>query len=457
MAWFQAGSASPLSPKTSNGAASYAAALLRQGRKEDARAVVRDLWIDMDLDNGKAEDIFLQRFASFLTAEDQQARLERLLWQRKEAAAYRQAKRLGPDYYALARARMALAYGRGGVDNAIRAVPQSLQNESGLLYDRARWRLRRGFYDGVVELLDPPQPDLAYAERWWPIREWTARKALAADDTDLAYRIASNSGLRAGTGFAESEWLAGWIALKAQKRPAVAYDHFIRLHSGVTSPISLARGAYWAGVAAEALDRKDDARAWFERAAAHGTTFYGQRAAERLGIEASIPVKNELVPDAQRLAVFQQRELVAVVRLLNRVGADRLEASFLNQMLRQAADSLELRMIADLAADVGRRDIAVRTAKLARTRGIEMNDHLYPEVELPSDPGPERALVLALIRQESAFDSKAVSRAGARGLMQLMPATARLVAKKIKLPYRRADLIADPSYNMTLGRAYLGQ
>jgi len=460
LAWFQAGPASPLSPKTSNGAASFAAALMRQGRKDEASAVVRNLWVDMDLDNEKSEEIFLQRFANFLTKDDQQARLERLLWQRKEAPAYRQAKRLGRDYYALARARMALAYGRGGVDSAIRAVPKALQNDSGLLYDRARWRLRRGLYEGVVELVDPPQPELTNAERWWPIREWTARKALRAGDIDLAYRIASNHGLTSGVGFAEGQWLAGWIALKELKRPDEAFDHFVRLYNGVKSPISLARGAYWAGVAAEARDDDATAKTWFERAATYSTAFYGQRAAAQLGMAVEIATTDPTRPDAQGIASFQAKELVAVVHLLDRVEAEWLEGKFLYHMLSQAEDGQELRMIADLAADVGRQEIAVRTAKLARSRGFTMNDHLYPELALPGDggpgdAGPEQALVLALIRQESAFNSKAVSRAGARGLMQLMPATARLVAKQTGEAFSTTWLTSDPDYNIRLGRAYL--
>jgi soluble lytic murein transglycosylase len=455
LAWFQTGPASLFSPSTSNGAASYAAALLRQGQAEEAGEIIRDLWIHKDLDNEKSEALFLQQFGDHIGPDDQMARLDRQLLQRKEFAALRQAKRLGSGYVALTKARMSLAYGRHGVDYALRAVPPELQGDPGLIYERARWRMRRGRYDGVVELIDPPRPDWPNPERWWQIREWTARKALRDGSPELAYRIASSHGLTSGVGFAEGEWLAGWIALKNLERPEAAYEHFVQLHDGVSSPISKSRGAYWAAVAAAALGRSDQAKLWYDRAAIHGTAFYGQLAARRLGLTAAARLQPQSAPDKSRLEEFQNAELVAVVRLLHRLGERKLERTFLNHMVARTEDATELRMIADLATQLDRQELAVRTAKQARSKGVLLTEHLFPQLELPREPGPEAALVLALIRQESAFDSKAISRAGARGLMQLMPSTARLVARNTGEVYSAYWLTSDPDYNVRLGRAYL--
>ena len=68
---------------------------------------------------------------------------------------------------------------------------------------------------------------------------------------------------------------------------------------------------------------------------------------------------------------------------------------------------------------------------------------------------PESAFILSIIRQESEFDMTANSSAGAKGLMQLMTYTAKLVAKQAKLPYSKSRLTKDPEYNINLGSHYI--
>jgi soluble lytic murein transglycosylase len=167
------------------------------------------------------------------------------------------------------------------------------------------------------------------------------------------------------------------------------------------------------------------------------------------------------VSESDRSA-FEALELVRLVRLLAVFDERRYVTTFLTQLRRQADTAVAHQLHAELADDVGRPDQALFTAKQASGRGMAVAGRLFPVPpdiarQLDGSQSPEPALVLALIRQESAFDRRAVSRAGARGLMQLMPATAHRVARKIKLPYQRARLTEDTAYNMRLGRAYLTQ
>ncbi len=292
-AWYEARPA--VSP---SGAGRHAEALRRTGEIERATALIRKTWIEGDFAR-RDERAFRKHFAKLLRREDHLARLDRLLWERKYGPAKRQARRLGNAHAALAEARIALARRSPGVDYAIRQVPKELLRDPGLVYERARWRQRKNRYDGVIELLDPPMPDAPYARRWWPLRKWAARQAYMKGDLTVAYRIAAGHGLKSGLGFAEGEWLAGWLALRFLDQPEVAYHHFEHLYRGVGSPISLARGAYWAGEAARVLEadvaegvngsnwraKADD---WYLKAAKHGTTFYGQLAGRRLGLEIAI-------------------------------------------------------------------------------------------------------------------------------------------------------------------------
>ncbi len=459
-AWFER------HPPVSTGGAILAMTLYQdQGRNDDLAALLKRVWRDQSL-SAEEERLLLSRFGNLLTHEDNLARLETLVWRRDTAGAERQANRLGAGYPALTDARLRLALNRVGVDAAIRRVPEELQGDPGLLYERTHWRLRRGRYDGVVELLDPPRPDLDGAERWWRLRHWTAREAIDEGDIDLAYRLSANHGLERGLGFAQGEWLAGWLALRFQNRPEVALAHFETLHAGVGTPISLGRAAYWAGRAAAAAGQEEKALTWYREAARHATTFYGQLGAAEAGLdnlrvwpeEAEAPAGG-----AEERAAFEARSQVALIRLLAAYREkDRVNAFVIG--LRDESKTPEaFRMVAALAADAGRPDLALLTAKSAQTEGIYLSDFLYPEPPLaPITPTllagtPEPALVLGLIRQESLFNTDAVSRVGARGLMQLMPGTAKLTAPKVGLRYDASRLTQDPDYNVALGRHYLAE
>ena len=300
-------------------------------------------------------------------------------------------------------------------------------------------------------------PGAPYPEFWWPLRHWSARTALNNQDYDVAYRLASNHGFSRGLGFAEGEWLAGWIALRFTKQPAKAHGHFMRLFNGVSTPVSRARGAYWAGEAARAMGDEDKAASWYQHGANHMSTFYGQLAAKRLGrpITAALPRSTEPLPGERQ--EFARRELVQIVRLLGQLEQNYTKKRFLDRLRKLATTASEYALTAELALEQGRPDRALRTAKDARRAGLILPEHLYPLPPLPETEGLDRTLLLAVIRQESQFYSQVVSGAGARGLMQLMPGTAKRVARKLKIPYRRRKLTEDPAYNMRLGTAYLSQ
>jgi soluble lytic murein transglycosylase len=272
--------------------------------------------------------------------------------------------------------------------------------------------------------------------------------------------MVSRHGLKDGVGFAEAEWLAGWIALRFRNDAKQAQRHFARLYDGVSTPISSARGAYWTAEAAAAQNDGEAAERWYRSAAAHGTAFYGQLAGARLGLPLSVDLSTAVAVWAVDRETYEESDLVRLVRLLGAFDQRKLQQTFLRHLRDQAQTATDYRLLAELSQSVGRMDQAVIAAKQARRLGVFMPTFLFP---LPTPvynavaaaPSPEPALVLAVIRQESAFDPKAISRAGARGLMQLMPATAHQVAHRIGVPYRRAMLTENPAANLHLGRAYL--
>jgi soluble lytic murein transglycosylase len=445
-------------PVSAYGAERYADALSAAGQTDRARALLRETWLTGDFP-AEDERRFAERYADLLTPELQRQRLDRLIWDGRLSDAARQADRVDAAYRALAVARLHLARMESGVDAAIAAVPDALRTDPGLVYERARWRQRKGRHADVVALLDPPIADAPHAAQWWEVRHWAARRALDRGDISVAYRIARHHGLDAGIGFAEGEWLAGWIALRWLREPATALPHFTRLYHGVTTPVSRARGAYWAGRAAEAGGAAEDARLWYETAARNLSTYYGQLAAERLSADFFLALPLPPEPTALAARAFAADELVRAVKTLARHGhADRIEPLF-DALVDRAITRERAQLATDLAANLGRPDLAVRAARQVRRTGIILPDHLYPVIPLPERAALEdgtAALVLAIVRQESGFDPTAVSRAGARGMMQLMPATAREMARSLDLDPDRHSL-DDPAFNLLLGSAYMNR
>ncbi len=444
-------------PVTRQGKLRLAQTLYTQGRGEELLATVRRLWIDDNLPFLQQAP-FLQRFGRFLRPVDEQARFERLVQARRWSDATRQAVRLGGDYPAFVLALNRLAAGQIDLETAVREVPAAFKTAPALRYEAARQLRREKRHWAVFALLDQPAAAIPLSKRWWRLRHWTVRRLLEEEAPEKAYRLLLAHGQEDGRGFAEAEWLAGWVALRSLNRPEVALDHFRRMSAKVSTPVSAARGAYWSARAAAAAGRAAEAEIYYRAAARHGTTFYGQLAARHLGRAPELegPATR---PSAARTAAFEQHELVRVARLLAAAGQLELARAFVAALERKAEDLEDKLLIADLARSIGRPDLALQIARRLRNQGVVLTDRLFPrggglpKIRHRLDPD----LVHAVIRQESGFYTRAVSRAGARGLMQLMPATARQTARREGLSFARSKLTSQPDYNMRLGTAYLSQ
>jgi peptidoglycan lytic transglycosylase len=440
-------------PLTGAGAAKLAKALIATGRNAEAAELVRRAWIELPF-SPPDERSFSAAFGAHLHPADHIQRLDRLLWQGEDAAARRMYARVDAGTQALAEARLALRNMTRNVDALVKKVPAVLQSDAGLIYDRARWRRRKEQYEGAAQLLDRGPLNTPFADRVWAERDDAARRALDRGDPHLAYRIAKSHGVPSGAAFADGEFLAGFIALRFLHQPKTALGHFELLYAGVSSPISAARGAYWAGRAAEAMKDQPKAQQWYGFAARHSSTYYGQLAARQLGwTDVPDPASTQALPPEAR-AAFEAREMVRIVRALEQAGAREWTRPFFLRLIGADAAPQDFLQAAALASELGRQDLALTAAKTGRG-SVDMADHLFPTWKLPAGLGTEEALLLSVMRQESAFDPQAVSSAGARGLMQLMPATARTVAKQNGFAYKADMLTGDPDYNIRLGSAYL--
>jgi len=450
LAWFDAHP-----PETGLGLLRLGETLLRLGRDKDAFPVMRRAWVDGNL-SLRDEKVLWAEFGHRFTAADNNARADRLLWDGNIEGARRMIPRLDDDGRRLAEARIALANNVAGAENVVAGLPAHLRDDGGLNYDRLRWQRKRGMNDGVEALLYNAPDDLGRAEKWWVERHFRARKALVEGRISEAYRLAAGHGLKAGGSMADAEWLAGWIALRLLQEPATALKHFTALQDSVRFPVSQARAAYWLARAHAALGNADQARQWYEQAARNSTTFYGQLAAHTLDPQAPLDLSDPIRPSAEATRQFQRREVVRAAQILVELDQEDRLRPFILRLVNTADSAEEHKQVAQLARNLRRVDLAVMSSKRSARQGIILVQEAFPLVEpMLRVNDPETALVLGLSRQESEFNQFAVSPVGARGLMQLMPATAKDVAKDIKVGFDQSRLTLDAGYNVQLGSTYL--
>lgn len=445
-------------PRSFKGIDRYAAALVQLGRTEEAQKALKNFWSEGRLQKPELYTL-VGRYAKFLSMEDHAQRIDQLIWNGRYSEAEAMLSFVDKDLRALSRARLSLARNVGNVDAAIRNVPQDLQDHPGLLYERLKWRRIRNMDDRTLELLNHAAADGGNAQAWWRERHILARRAIEKRNYTLAHRIITGHKLREGSDYIQAEWTAGWIELNHLKQPQAAVKRFENLAEKATSAITRARAAYWAGRAHEELKNPSFAAHWYTQASHYASTFYGQLAAEKAGYAANAILRSETAVAAQEHEDFSKNELVRAVRLLNHKGKTELSDPFLSRLLSQATTRAQFNLVAGLATESGRLHMSIRANREMQTKlGDYMVDKGYPLLpEKLQRNKPERALVNAIVNRESMFDTTAVSPARAQGLMQLMPATARELARRQGVNLNSGDLIRDQKLNVRLGSAYLQQ
>lgn len=444
-----------LQPQTTRGVTLYTRVLSERGEAGKAQAVLKDFWEKKNLSAQEQDEAF-QRFRKTLSTDNHQRRLDMLLFSGQYSAARSLAQRLGQGFPALVEARYTLAENKAGAEAAIARVPASLQNDAGLLFERLYFRRKNDNNAGMKEILarQPSIQRIANPESWWKERHVLVRRYMERRSFSEAYKLAAAHGQAEGAPFADAEWLAGWLALRFLDKPTQAAGHFERMYKNVVTPVSKSRGAYWLGRALDAMGRKDEALNWYKDALQYPTTFYGQRAAERLGVK-KLPWKWSDTNAASARAEITREPRYIAAQILKQRGYTREAAQFMDKMAEDITSPTGYAALAKMAVDLGVQYEGVVIAKEAARKAIFLRETGYPTRSAAKTvKSVDPAMIHALIRQESQFDSRAVSSAGARGLMQLMPATAKETAKKHGIGHQNNWLIERPEHNIRLGTLY---
>jgi peptidoglycan lytic transglycosylase len=454
IAWF--GDRAPL---TGLGMIRLGDSMIATGRPDAGRKLVQRGWIVGDFQPDQELAIVRQDGAN-LTADTDRARLASLISRDDVTAARRELSRVDDETQKLGEARLALRTNRDAGEKLAARLSPSLASDPELVFDRARAARRAGDDVAAAALLERgalKNYPAGHAARWWTEANYVARQLLQAGDYRRAYGLVSDSGLSSGLEFSEAEFLAGWIALRYLKSPTAALVHFKKLEAGVSRPISLARARYWKARCYEATGDLVSAVEQYKLAAQAPESFYGQIALARIDASPTLHV-NDMSVDASAVRDdFEKEELTRAMRVLADLGQVNILRIFAVREQELHSDAAHAKILAQTMVDLGFREIAVRISKNASYAGMPMLQFTHPVIALPPYAGtgaaPDPAYILGLIRQETEFDPDAVSRSGARGLMQLMPASAKADAARAGLAWRPNDLTADPSYNIQLGMA----
>lgn len=446
-------------PQTGAGALALATALRARGQDAAAEQVAVNAWIGLTMSLEESEALQVEFSAAL--ADLHVERLDMLLWRGEHEMARAMMPLVDEGWRALAEARIALRLRHNGVDALIEAVPDTLRDHPGLAYERFVWRDRAGLEIEAAELaisVGRTAQELAQPQRWSDRRRSVARYLMRQGQYRLAYDLASSHGLSEGQNYADLEWLSGYLALRFLDAPDTALDHFTRFQTAVWTPISMSRAGYWTGRAHEANGDDTAARLAYQMAAQHHTAYYGQLAAERIGVEMDASVYTDETFADWRDSPFPHERVLQISLIFLDAGERNLAEWFLVHFA-EGRSREEYGQLIDMYLSYDEPHLAVRLAKQAVTEGQDpiMNGYFPLHALMDEDLTVPPELALAIARRESEFDPDAISPVGARGLMQVMPDTAREVAGDIGVNYAGAEGLYDWRYNLRLGDAYLAE
>jgi soluble lytic murein transglycosylase len=444
-------------PVSAKGRFALGRALLAQGDRAGAQALIRDAWRTEPM-HFDAEEEILEIFGDLITRADDKARMEHWLYANDTNTALRAAIRLGGNEPAIVKARAAVT--EKDAKALIEALPSSARQDPGVLFSRIQLLRRADKIAEATELMLSAPHEVAQIydpDAWWVERRLLARKLLDTNAAPKAYRIVRDAALPTTENLrVEREFMAGWIALRFLKDPATAAQHFTRITG--SNPIALARAGYWRGRAADAMNKPQEARAHYEQAARYGTAYYGQLAPAKLGLSELVLASSPL-SDADKRAALANSEIVRAVEILYATDQRDLVVPIAADLAERSSDLAVLAALGEQMAQHEDARCALLIGRGALGRGQAFDDYAFPAFGLPRytaiAPDVESAVVYSIARQESGFNAKAVSSAHALGLMQVTPDAGNYISKKFNVVYDQSRLLNDTVYNMQIGAAGL--
>lgn len=437
-------------PLTTQGALAYVNALIKTGQTKQAIVVVRKTWGSHPL-TPQEQKQFIKDYDQHLRLTDHIARAKHMLTQERVDQVKRVLPLLPTQEKQTAKVRLAFIAKDPNAEAQAQQLPPDSQKDPDLLYNWIKWHRKQDNLAGAHMLLTNVSPESTKTSAWWTEQMGFAREALTQNNPKLAYQMLEQHPWKTGRQFSEAEWFLGWVALTYLNEPEKAYDHFRRMARDAQTAISRSQAYYWMGRVAEAGKQPERANNWYQKSAQYSTTFYGQRSIEKLGQCRSVSLNKPKPAKTQEHFDASLQELSTAVKLLKQIQSGEDILSFVYLINKRADSSGKRTQAMHLIREVWP-EYLVESLKI---HGIT-NAWSYPLVKHWVDHNKkDAAFILAIMRQESNFNRFTRSPKDALGLIQLIPGTAKLMAKKLKMPYERRRLTEDPAYNLKLGTEYI--
>jgi len=435
-----------------------------EDQKEKARQEIQNLisniWAKENF-SVEAEKSFLQKYQDQLSGIDHFNRIEKLLWDGKIADAKRIMNFVGEDEKKLFDAIIEMQDSPKYIDKIILSVPRKLRSNEGLSYRRVLWYKSKDKIDDLLEVMVDLPKQSQFAEKWWSLRRLYSREMIKQKKYKAAYALIANHNLpKTSSDFWEAEWMAGWVALRFLDEPKDAYERFENLYKSVSQPVTVSRAAYWLGMASEGMGKKDKAIEWYKIAAKYPIFFYGQlaihkhRSLDNLGAQDDIILPKDPDITGRDMNKISESKPAQIAYLLAITGDKANAGKIFEWLITNSSSEGQIAVIMKIINELGDRQLDAKLSRVAARKNVFfIRDKFQIVKEVASDE--YAPLVHAIIKQESGFAPMALSQVGAIGFMQLMPATAKLVAKDMGIPYDKHKLATDIKYNVQLGSHYI--
>ncbi|GDX36558.1 lytic transglycosylase [Alphaproteobacteria bacterium] len=432
----------------------------KDSERKNIQSQIAKIWIKENF-SSEEEKSFLEKYGNNLTEIDHVGRIERLLWDSKNDDAKRIFSLVNQDYQNLFQAVIEIQDSPKYIDKIISKIPRKLRSNEILVNRQIIWLKSKDKIKDLTDLLLDLPEKTKYPEKWWTLRRLYGREMIKQKKFDIAYKMFANHNLpTTSSDFWEAQWTAGWIALRFNDEAKIALNHFEYLNQNVSQPVTLARSAYWIAMSYEAMGQKSKAIEWYKTATKYPIFFYGQlaihkhRTIDPVGAQEDIILpKNPDITGRDMIKISESRA-AQVAYLLAITGNKEDATKIFEWIVNNSPTEGQIAVIMKIVNEIGDRQIDAKISKVASRKNVFfIKDKFQIIKEVASDE--HAPLVHAIIKQESGFVPSAVSKVGAIGFMQLMPATAKLVAKEAGLPYDRKKLATDISYNIKLGSHYI--